>query len=305
MDVVTAEGVLVRASANENADLFWGLRGGGGNFGVVTGFDYMLYPVGPEIVGGIVAWPASEAPQVLELYRQMAEAAPRELTLVAFMRLAPPAPWLPKEIHGKQIVAIMACYSGDPAAGEQLVAPIKAFGQPVGDVLLRRPYVQMQALLDATQPKGRRYYWKSEYLAQIEPEMLEVYREHAALMPSPLSNIILFQIGGELNGHADDYSPVGNRTARYVLNITASWEREQEDQVHIAWARQAWSALQRFSTGGTYINFLTVDEGPERTKAALGQAMARLSEVKARWDPNNMFRVNKNIQPAPALQAVA
>ena len=162
MDVVTADARLVHASSEENADLFWGLRGGGGNFGVVTGIDYALYAVGPEVVGGLVAWPASEAPRVLELYRTLAEKAPPELTLVVVIRPAPPAPWLPKDKHGKPIVAMLACYSGKPAQGEEAVAPIKSFGDPIGDVLVRRPYVQVQSLLDATQPKGRRYYWKSE-----------------------------------------------------------------------------------------------------------------------------------------------
>jgi FAD/FMN-containing dehydrogenase len=179
-DVVTADARLMRASSDENADLFWGLRGGGGNFGVVTGIDYTLYPVGPEIVGGVVAWPASEAPKVLELYRTLADKAARELTLVALMRPAPPAPWLPKDMHGKPIVAILACYSGRPDEGEKIVAPIKSLGKPIGDVLVRRPFTQMQALLDATQPKGRRYYWKSEYLPRVEPALCEKVIEHAA-----------------------------------------------------------------------------------------------------------------------------
>jgi FAD/FMN-containing dehydrogenase len=158
IELVTAEGRVTYASAEENPDLFWALRGGGGNFGVATRFDYKLYPVGPEIVGGIIAWPAEEAPRVLQPYRELAGSAPPELTLVALMRLAPPAPWLPKEIHGKPIVAMMACYSGRLEDGERTVAPIKALGKPAGDLLVRRPYAQLQSLLDATQPKGRRYY---------------------------------------------------------------------------------------------------------------------------------------------------
>lgn len=298
LDVVTADGQLVRASGEENPDLFWGLRGGGGNFGIVTGFDYRLYPVGPEIVGGVVAWPASEAAGVLELYCRMAERAPRELTLVAFMRLAPPAPWLPKEVHGKPIIALLACYSGAPEQGEKPVAPIKTFGKPIGDVLVRRPYVQMQSLLDATQPAGRRYYWKSEYLAQVEPALCELVIAHAAQIQSPHSSIILFQIGGALNELAEGYSPAGNRTARYILNITGSWEQPAEDSANITWARQAWAAMRPFSTGGTYINFLTEDEGPERTQAALGAGLSRLAEIKARWDPENLFRTNRNITPS-------
>jgi FAD/FMN-containing dehydrogenase len=298
MDVVTADARRVRASSDENADLFWGLRGGGGNFGVVTGIDYALYPVGPEVVGGLVAWPASEAPKVLELYRTLSETAPPELTLVALMRPAPPAPWLPKDVHGKPIVALLACHSGRPDEGEKAVAPIKSFGNPIGDVLVRRPYAQMQSLLDATQPKGRRYYWKSEYLPRIEPALCEKAIEHAARIRSPHSAVILFQIAGALNRLEEGHSPVGNRDARYVLNVAGAWEKMGDDRANIEWAREAWSDMRSFSTGGTYINFLTEDEGSERTEAALGKGLLRLAEVKARWDPQNVFRTNRNVKPA-------
>ncbi|HEY5545492.1 MAG TPA: FAD-binding oxidoreductase [Gemmatimonadaceae bacterium] len=297
MDVVTADAKLIRASGDRNADLFWGLRGGGGNFGVVTGIDYVLHPVGPEIVGGVVAWPASEAPKVLELYRTLAEDAPPELTLVVLVRPAPPAPWLPKDMHGKPIVALLACYSGKPEDGEKAVAAIKSFGNPIGDVLVRRPYAQMQSLLDATQPKGRRYYWKSEYISRVDPALCEKLIEHAAKIQSTHSMIGLFQVAGALNRLSADHSPVGNRDARYVLNIAGAWEQPGDDQANMTWAREAWNDLKRFSTGGTYINFLTEDEGPERIEAALGKGLHRLAEVKARWDPQNVFRTNRNITP--------
>jgi FAD/FMN-containing dehydrogenase len=297
MDLVTADGRLVRASSDENADLFWGLRGGGGNFGVVTGMDFVLHPVGPEIVGGLVAWRASAAPQVLDLYRTLAEEAPPELTLVVLMRPAPPAAWLPREVHGKPIVAILACYSGKPEDGEKVLAPIKSFGTPIGDVLIRRPYVQIQSLLDATQPKGRRYYWKSEYLSRIEPALCEKVIVHAESIPSPYSAVILFQIGGALNRLTADHSAVGNRDARYVLNIAGSWDQGGDDRKNIEWARGAWNDMKSFSTGGTYINFLTEDEGAERTEAALGKGLHRLAEIKAKWDPRNVFRTNRNIKP--------
>jgi FAD/FMN-containing dehydrogenase len=180
MDVVTADGRIVRASERENADLFWGLRGGGGNFGVVTNFEYVLHPVGPEVVGGAVAWRAEDAPAVLEMFRTMAAESPPELTLVVLMRPAPPAPWLPKEVHGTGIVGIFACWTGDPAEGERVVAPIKRFGAPVGDVLVRRTYLSQQCLIDATQPKGRRYYWKAEYLPSLQPAMLASSAARAA-----------------------------------------------------------------------------------------------------------------------------
>ncbi|MDH3424407.1 MAG: BBE domain-containing protein, partial [Gemmatimonadota bacterium] len=288
---------LVRATSTEHPDLFWGLRGGGGNFGVVTGIDYTLHPVGPEVVGGVVAWAASAAPDVLKLFTTLAEKAPPELTLVTFMRPAPPAPWLPKDMHGKPIVAILACHSGKPEEGERAVAAIKAFGSPIGDVLVRRPYAQLQSLLDATQPKGRRYYWKSEYLARIEPALCERFMARAAKIRSPHSAMILFQIDGALNRLEDEHSPVGNRDARYVLNIGGAWEQATDDAANLAWAREAWNDLKAFSTGGTYINFLTQDEGPDRIAAALGKGLQRLGEVKARWDPENVFRTNRNITP--------
>lgn len=298
MNVVTADGRLVRASDDENPDLFWGLRGGGGNFGVVTGIDYKLYPVGPEIVGGVVAWPVSEAPKVLELYRTLAETAPPELTLVALVRPAPPAPWLPKEMHGKPIVAMLACHTGRPEEGEKAVAPIKALGQPIGDVLTRRPYTQMQSLLDATQPKGRRYYWKSEYLPRVEPALCTKFIEHGAAIPSPHSAMILFQLEGALNELGADHSPVGNRDARYVLNVTSSWEDARDDAANVQWTRDAWNDMKSFSTGGTYVNFLSEDEGQDRIEAALGRGLGRLAKIKAKWDPGNVFRTNRNIKPA-------
>jgi FAD/FMN-containing dehydrogenase len=297
MDLVTAEGELVRASNDENADLFWGLRGGGGNFGVVTGIDYMLHDVGPEMVGGAVAWPASEAPAVIELFRTLAEQAPPELTLVVLMRPAPAVPWLPKDRHGTPVVMMLACHTGTVADGENAVAPIKSFRKPIGDALTRRPYVQMQSLLDATQPKGRRYYWKSEYLPGIEPALCDQVIEHAARIPSPYSAVILFQMDGALNRLSQEHSAAGNRDARTLLNIAGSWERPEDDEANIAWARGAWNDMRAFSTGGTYVNFLTEDEGPERIAAALGGSLQRLSRIKAKWDPQNVFRTNRNVAP--------
>jgi FAD/FMN-containing dehydrogenase len=298
MDLVTADGRLVSASEEENPDLFWGLRGGGGNFGVVTGVEYELHPLGPEVFAGAVAWRADEAPRVLEMFRQAAADAPPELTLVAAMRIAPPAPWLHPDAHGKPIVMLLACHTGEITEAEKRLAPIKAFGKPVGDILQRRPYVTQQSLLDATQPRGRRYYWKSEYLPGIETQMLAKVMEHASRLTSPHSAIIVFQLGGAVGRWPSDHSAVGNRDAGAVLNITAAWEKEAEDSVHVEWARSTWRDMRRFSTGGTYVNFLTEDETAERVAAAYGKNLARLAEVKTRWDPANLFRTNKNVAPA-------
>jgi len=297
MEVVTADAHVVRASEEQNTDLFWGLRGGGGNFGVVTSFEYRLHPVGPEVMAGAIAWRAEAAHDVLEMYRTLSEQAPPELTCVAVLRMAPPAPWLPEDVHGKPIIALFICHSGPVEEGEKLVAPIKAFGSPAGDVVQRRPYVSQQALLDATQPKGRRYYWKSEYLPELRPDLLTKVIEHAQRIISPHSAIILFPIDGAIQGLPEDHSAVGNRNANVVLNITASWEKAEDDAANIEWARAAWRELRRFSTGGTYVNFLTEEEGDERVRAAYGKSYERLVEAKTKWDPRNLFRMNKNIPP--------
>ncbi len=305
MDVVTAEGRLVHASGEENPDLFWGLRGGGGNFGVVTRFEYVLHPVGPEVVGGLIAWPAEDAAGVCTLYRTLAETAPPELSLMLILRPAPPAPWLPKAWHYTPIVLIAACYSGRPDEGEAGVAPLKAFGTPIVDGLVRRPYTEVQSLLDATQPKGRRNYWKSEYLSGLHPALGEKLLAHAAKIRSPHSSVVLMQIGGAVNAVEEAEAPVGNRDARYALLFLGSGERPDEDAANIQWTREAWTDVRRFSTGRTYLNFLSVDEGADRVEASLGQGLPRLAEIKARWDPGNVFRTNRNIRPAPLVVSVA
>jgi FAD/FMN-containing dehydrogenase len=297
MEVITADGRVVRASEKEHADLFWGLRGGGGNFGVVTDFGYKLHAVGPEIIAGAIAWRAESAPEVLEMFRTLTAQAPAELSCVAALRIAPPAPWLPKEVHGKPIVALFVCHSGEVSEGEKLVAPIKAFGSPVGDIVQRRPYVSQQSLLDATQPKGRRYYWKSEYLPDLKPELLAMAIKHADAIASPHSAILFFPVNGALNRLANDHSAVGNRDVGYVPNIAASWEKAEDDKTNIDWARGAWRDVRSFSTGGTYVNFLTEEEGDERIQAAYGNNYERLVEVKSKWDTGNLFCMNKNIPP--------
>ena len=296
VELVTADGRLVRASEREHSDLFWAVRGGGGNFGVATGFEYALHPVGPEIVGGAIAWRGEDAEAVLEMYRTLTTGAPPELTCVAALRMAPPAPWLAKEVHGKPIVALFVCYSGPVEEGEKLVATLKAFGRPVGDVLQRRSYYSQQTLLDATQPKGRRYYWKSEYLPRLEPGLFAGAIEHARRIRSPHSAILVFPLDGAVNERPEEHSAVGNRDAAAVINIAAAWEGADQDAEHIAWARTAWGDLRQFSTGGTYINFLTEDEGEDRTRAAFRSNYARLATVKRAWDPENLFSANKNIR---------
>ncbi|MBI4986466.1 MAG: FAD-binding oxidoreductase [Rhodocyclales bacterium] len=296
MEVVTAEAKVLRASASENPDLFWALRGGSGNFGIVTSFEYRLFPVGPDILGGAIAWRAEDSKEVLDFLREFATRTPLDTTVVAVLRLAPPAPWLPPEIHGKPIVAVFVCHSGSIEEGNLIVAPLRACGQPVADILTRRPYAQMQTLLDATQPKGRRYYWKSHYLPGIDANAVDVLIDHAAKLPSPHSAIVLFQIDGALNEMPADHSPAGNRDAGFVLNVTGSWENAADDARATQWVRACFEAMRPFSTGGTYINFLTEEEGKDRIEAAYGKSnLARLAALKKKYDPDNLFRHTKNI----------
>ncbi len=297
MDVVTADGELVQASEAENPDLFWGLRGGGGNFGVVTRIEHRLYPVGPTVTGGLIAWRAEDAADVLETYGELVDGAPAELTCASVMRNAPPAPWLPPEVHGQPIIVLVVCHTGSEQQAADDIAAIRRCGTPVGDVVQRRPYASQQSILDATQPNGRRYYWKSEYLPGLTGDAVSAYRAHAERIASPHSAIIFFPVDGALNGLSAEHSPMGNRDAGMVLNITASWDAAAEDATHIDWARSAWRDMKRFSTGGTYVNFLTEEEGDERIRAAYGSNFERLVAVKSRWDPANVFRMNKNIVP--------
>lgn len=296
MEVVTADAQVLRVSETAHTDLFWALRGGGGNFGIVTSFEYKLHAVGPEILGGAIAWRGEDARQVLDAYREFSAQAPRELTTVAVLRRAPPAPWLPKEVHGQPIVALFVCHSGKVEDGEALLAPLRKLGRPVADIVTRRPYSQMQSLLDATQPKGRRYYWKSHYLAGIDGRTIELATEHAGRIRSPHSAILLFQIQGALNERPAGYSPAGNRDAAFVLNITGSWENADDDAVNVAWARDCFEATRGCSTGGTYINFLTEEEGRDRIEAAYSPAdLDKLAALKRRYDPDNLFRHTKSI----------
>ncbi len=296
MEVVTAQAEVLRVSATENPDLFWALRGGGGNFGIVTSFEYQLFPVGPQILGGAIAWRGEDARQVLQAYRDFTAKAPRELTSVAALRIAPPAPWLPKEIHGKPMVAIFICHTGKIEDGEALLAPLRKLGTPVADIVTRRPYTQMQSLLDATQPAGRRYYWKSHYLSGIDPALIDHAVDHAARIVSPFSAILMFQIQGALNDLPAEHSPAGNRDAAYVLNIAGSWDSANDDRANIDWARACFEATRGCSTGGTYLNFLTEEDGADRIEAAYGRAnLAKLATLKQRWDPDNLFRHTKPV----------
>lgn len=297
VEIVTADGTMRRASATEHADLFWALRGGGGNFGVVTRFTFRLHPVDPMATAGLIAWPASEAAGVLEVFRQVTDRAPRELTLAALMRNAPPAPWLPASAHGTPIVALVVCHSGDPGQAAADLAPIRQHGTPLADIIMLKSYVAQQSMLDATQPAGRHYYWKSEFLPGIDAGFLDVYRAQLEGNTSAANQIVLFQLGGAIADRSEDDGAVGNREAAFACVIQASWaEGDPQGPAHRDWVRRSWEALKPYSTGGNYINFQTDDEVDDRTRQAYRENFERLEATKLKYDPDNLFHVNRNIQ---------
>jgi len=298
VEIVTADGTIRRASRTTNADLFWALRGGGGNFGVVTEFVYRLHALGPDVTAGLIAWPASQADGVLDLFRRVTESAPRELTMAALMRNAPPAPWLPEAAHGTPIIAFVVCHSGSPEQAAADLAQVRSFGEPWADVIKVKPYVAQQAMLDATQPKGMHYYWKSEFLAGLSDGVLDTYKAQFVGNTAPANQIVLFHLAGALNDHAEDDGAMGNREAAFACVIQATWrEGDPAGDDHRRWVRSAWEALKPFSTGGNYINFQTEDEADERTAESYRNNYERLATIKATYDPANLFRVNRNIQP--------
>jgi FAD/FMN-containing dehydrogenase len=295
VEVVTADGQTLTANRDENADLHWALRGGGGNFGVVTRFTFRLHEIGPTITGGLVVWSADRAGDVLATYRDIAESAPRELTMAVAVRLAPPAPFLPEKWHGKPIVGLLLCHSG--AGVEADLAPVRALGDPIAEFVTEKPYADQQSMFDGMEPKGNHYYWKTEYLAGLANEFLETFRDSALKVTSPLSDSIVIHLAGALNERADDDGAVGNRDARYMTAFAGQWPPDAPDDEHMAWVREAWKSIRPFSTGGNYLNFQTADEGEERVRATYGTNFDRLVEVKEKYDPENLLRSNRNIRP--------
>ncbi len=297
VDIVTADGQLRTASETENADLFWGVRGGGGNFGVVTSFEFELHPVGPTVMAGMVLYPMEQARDVLRFYRDWAAAAPDELTTMALLRIAPPAPFIPKEIHGKPVVGVAACYAGPVQEGERLMRPIKEFGAPATDVIMPKPFVNHQVMFDTANPSGRQYYWKSEYLFYISGDLIDTAISYANQLSSPLSAVLIFQLGGAISRVGGHETAASHRDAAFVMNIQSSWIDAGENDRHVGWTREFWQAVCPFSTGGVYSNFLTADEGEERVRAAYGASYDRLVALKNTYDPTNLFRMNHNIRP--------
>ncbi len=296
-EVVTAAGQVLEADATRHADLFWALRGGGGNFGVVTRFGFRLYPVGPNLLSGLIVFDARDARKVLEGYRAFIASAPDELSVWGILRQAPPLPFLPAPVHGRPVLALAVLHAGEPAEGQRLIAPLLELATPLGTHLGVQPFVKWQQAFDPLLAPGVRNYWKSHNLTQLEDGLFDAALEALERMPAPGCEIFLAALGGATLRPAPDATAYPHRDTRFVINVHARWQDPGDDARCIAWARSFFEAAARFATGSVYVNFLTDDER-DRVQAAYGPNYRRLAAIKRTYDPANLFRSNQNIQPA-------
>ncbi len=301
-DVVMADGRLVRASAAENPDLFWALRGGGGNFGVVTAFEFKLHRLGPQVLSGLVVHPFADAQNVLREYRQALESAPDELTCWVVMRQAPPLPFLPAEWHGKEILVLAMCYCGDIQAGEAATAGLRSIGKPIADVVGPNPFAAWQQAFDPLLTPGARNYWKSHDFTALPDAAIGILTEAIRNLPGPECEIFVGHVGGAAGRVAVDATAFPQRSSHFVMNVHARWREAEMDRACIDWARGIFEAAKPHAAGTAYINFMPEDEG-DRVETAYGGNYRRLAEVKQKYDPRNLFRMNQNVRPKAARQA--
>ena len=294
-EVVTADGQKRVASEKENADLFWALRGGGGNFGVVTKFEFGLHPVGPEVLAGLLVFPLQEGKQVLSRYREFMKSAPEELNVWIVMRKAPPLPFLPEAVHGKEVVVFAVFYAGDLAKGQKLVDQLRGFGSLQGEHVGPAPYANWQQAFDPLLTAGARNYWKSHNFTELSDGIFNTMIEYAGKLPSPHCEVILACISGAANRIAPDATAYRHRDAKFIMNVHGRWESAADDQKCIAWSRELFKAASPFASAGAYVNFMTEEEG-DRVAAVYGGNYQRLSEIKRKYDPNNLFHFNQNIR---------
>ncbi len=296
-DVVTAAGDFVRASATEHPDLYWGIRGGGGNFGIVTAFEFALHPVGPEVLAGLMVYPLADARDVLRHYRDFCAVAPDELSVWAVMRKAPLLPFLPPDVHGTEVLVLAAMYAGDMKSGEKALAPLRAYGTPIADVIGPHTFVGFQAAFDPLLTPGARNYWKSHDFLELSNDVLDTLIEHVRTLPDPQCEVFIAQMGGATNRVPADATAYPHRDAQFIMNVHGRWDDPAADDACIAWCRALFEATAPHATGGVYVNFMTEEE-TDRVKAAYGASHARLAELKKTYDPHNVFRMNQNIRPA-------
>ena len=296
-DLVTAEGEFMRVSETERPDLFWALRGGGGNFGVATSFEFRLHPLGPEVLSGLVVHPLDQAEALLPEFRRIANEAPDELSVWSVMRKAPPLPFLPAEWHGKEVLIFAACYAGAMAEGEKATRALRSLGRPIVDVVSPHSFVRWQAAFDSLLTPGARNYWKSHDFDDLPDGAIAAMVRAARALPSPECEVFIAHLGGAMTRIAPDATAWPNRRAHFVMNAHARWRDEAQDAPCIGWARELSESAAPFASGSVYVNFMPEDEH-DRVGRAYGANYRRLAEIKRRYDPQNQFRMNQNISPA-------
>jgi FAD/FMN-containing dehydrogenase len=304
-EIVTVGGRVVRASAHENSDLFWGIRGGGGNFGIVTSFEFRLHPVGPMVMAGPIFYPADQAGELLSFYREWIKDVPDELTTAVSLATAPAAPFLPTSIHGKRVALVVGCFAGDLQDAVAVLRPLREFGSPVADLIRPLSYEALQTDVDTDWGPGAHNYFKSAYMERIDDAAIETVLRWHARVESPLSEIHLHHLGGAVARVAEGETAFGHRSAPYLLNVLARWTDPARSQANIDWVRNAYASMTPFGTGGVYVNFLG-QEGDDRVRAAYGgDTFERLVKLKNTYDPSNLFRINQNIAPHSSSESLA
>ncbi|MCX6151792.1 MAG: FAD-binding oxidoreductase [Ignavibacteriales bacterium] len=296
VEVVTVSGKLIKASKSENSDLFWAIRGGGGNFGIVTSFEFQLHNVGPEVLAGLIIHPINAARDTLRFYRDFIKSTPDDFVCWFVLRKAPPLPFLAPEWHGKEILALAVCYSGKVEQGERIAKPLRSYGRPLADIIGPMQYKNWQTVLDPLLTPGMRNYWKSHDFLELSDGLIDTLIEYARKIPDPQTEIAMAQLGGKVSKIPIDATAYTHRDAQYIMNVHGRWEDSAKDEACIAWARGLYQAVTPYATGGVYVNFLTQEE-QDRVHNAYGSNYNKLVEIKIKYDPNNFFSINQNISP--------
>jgi FAD/FMN-containing dehydrogenase len=294
-ELVTAEGEEVRADAEENPELFWGIRGGGGNFGIVTGFEFRLHPVGPEVFSGPIVYRGEDAVDVLRNARAFNDQAPDEATTWVVLRKAPPLPFLEEDVVGTDVAIVVSLYAGDMEEAKEVFAPLRAFGEPIADAMAPHPYAGFQQAFDGLNAAGLRNYWKSHNFTALSDEAIEILVDGARRLPTPDTEVAIPYLAGAVGRVPADATAYPHRDATWLMNLHTRWSDPEGDEAAIGWARGIWEALVPHAMGGSYVNFISEEEGEERS--AYSANWERLVALKNHWDPDNVFRLNQNVSP--------
>jgi FAD/FMN-containing dehydrogenase len=301
-DVVTADGRRLRANADENADLFWAIRGGGGNFGVVTAFEFRLHQVGPEVIAGLIVHPYAEAGRLLREYRRITATAPEDLTIWTVLRKAPPLPFLPTEWHGREVLIFAVCYAGDPAKADNALGELRGLGKPIADVIGPAPLAGWQTAFDPLLAPGARNYWKTHDFLELSDGLIDILAGALKTSPGPDCEIFIAQVGGAMARVRPEAMAYPQRASHFIMNIHTRWSGARKDADCKEWARAIFDKTAPYAASTAYVNFMPEDDS-DRVEGAYGPNMRRLTEVKAKYDPSNLFRLNHNIQPARVMAA--